>query len=407
MAAGDSRQYDLVIWGATGYTGQLVAEELLARYGPPGSGGVRWALGGRSETKLAAVAASLGVEVPIVIADSADPASLASLASSTRTVLSTVGPFSRYGSSLVAACVAAGTDYCDVTGEGPWVRDMIDQHHEAARAKGLRIVSLCGYDSVPSDLLCRLLQDEVHARTGKHAKEVEGLVGPIRGSFSGGTIETMVTMFRASKTDPVLRSRLRNPLVLCPERTDRGTIPNSDPLGLRRVNGGWTGPFIMGGINGSVIQRTNALLGSPWGNAFAYRESTWCGRGIVGWFRALGILGLNVVLFGGLIIPPTRWLLRKTVLPAPGKGPSAAARKRGFFRQRALDPASGICATIAADFDPGYTATARMMVACADCLIEGRDELPDICGVVTPGSAFGPLLVPKLQERGFTISLSE
>ena len=329
------------------------------------------------------------------------------MAASTRLILSTVGPYSRYGSTLVAACVAAGTDYCDVTGEGPWVREMIDAHHEAAQAKGLRIVSMCGYDSVPSDLLCRLLQDAVVSRTGAHAAEVEGLVGPIRGFFSGGTIETMVMMFRAAKKDPVLRSRLRNPLVLCPERTDRGAVPNSDPMGLRRVNGGWTGPFIMGGINGSVIQRTNALLGSPWGNAFAYRESTWCGRGIAGWFRALGILALNVILFGGLLLPPTRWLLRATVLPSVGSGPSEASRAAGFFRQRALDPATGTCATIAADVDPGYTGTARMLVACGDCLINAREELPEICGVVTPGAAFGPLLVPRLEERGFRISVAK
>jgi len=400
------RRYDIVAWGASGYTGRLVAAELLARFGPGDSGGVRWALGGRSESKLASVSSALGVELPLAIADSSDPESLAALAASTRVVLSTVGPFWRHGSSLVAACVSSGTDYCDVTGEGPWVRSMIDAHDAAAREASLRIVSMCGYDSVPSDLLCRLLQDAVFARTGAYAASVEGLVGPIHGSFSGGTIETMVSMMREAGRDAQLRRRLRDPLVLCPDRDPSQRVPRSDPVSLRQVAGGWTGPFIMGGINGSVIQRTNSLLGLPWGPAFAYRESTWCGRGVSGWIRALGILSLTSGLFAGLIFPPTRWLLRRTILPAPGSGPSAAARARGHFRQRALDPASGTCATISAGFDPGYTATARMLVACGSCLIEDRASLPDICGVLTPGAAFGPLLVPRLEEREFSISVA-
>ncbi|MCH2161374.1 MAG: saccharopine dehydrogenase NADP-binding domain-containing protein [Phycisphaerales bacterium] len=411
------RTYDLIAWGATGYTGQLVARQLLDRCGVGESARIRWAIGGRSQSKLEAVRDALvavhpdAASIPIVLGDSADADSMSSLAASARVILSTVGPFTKYGSELVAACVRSGTDYCDVTGEGPWVRDMLDQHDADARSAGVRIVSLCGYDSVPSDLMCRLLQDGLHSATGTYADTVEGLVGPIKGSFSGGTIATMIHLI-SNSGDKDLRRKLRDPLVFCPHRTEERTVSlrgknRPDPMGIRHVAGagGWTGPFIMGGINGSVIYRTNDLLGLPWGHGFVYRESTWCGKGIRGWFRALFILLLTVGLGLGLIVPPLRWLLLKTILPQPGSGPSEAAREAGHFRQRALDPKTGSSAQMSGDFDPGYTATARMLLECGLCLLEDRENLPDVCGVVTPGAAFGPLLVPRLEEVGFRIAV--
>ena len=416
------RTYDLIAWGATGYTGQLLARQLLDRCGVGESARIRWAIGGRSQSKLEAVRAELAAvnpdaaSIPIVIGDSGDAESMSTLAASTRVILSTVGPFTKYGSELVAACVRSGTDYCDVTGEGPWVRDMIDAHGENARTSGVRIVPLCGYDSVPSDLLCRLLQDAMVESGGEPAATVEGLVGPIKGSFSGGTIATMIHLI-SNSGDKELREKLRDPLVFCPHRAKDRTVPlekgnRPDPIGIRKVpnaggsgRSGWTGPFIMGGINGSVIHRTNDLLGLPWGNGFVYRESTSCGTGMRGWLRALSILLLTGSLAVGLIVRPLRWLLLKTILPQPGSGPSEAARHAGYFRQRALDPVTGSFSQMRGDFDPGYTATARMLLECGLCLLEDRDQLPDICGVVTPGAVFGPLLVPRLEEVGFRISV--
>ena len=414
------RTYDLIAWGATGFTGKLVAKELCDSVGAGDSARLRWAIAGRSREKLEAVRDALATtypeaeSIPIVIADSADEQSLRALTASTRVVLSTVGPFAKYGTPLVAACVAEGTDYCDVTGEGPWVREMLDTYGDQAARNRLRIVSLCGYDSVPSDLLCRLLQDELIARSGSPASVVEGLVGPIKGSFSGGTIATMINIMRMAKKDKSLAKKLHDPLVFAPHRSRTRTVPltkknRPNPLWPRKIRGrktkGWTGPFIMGAINGSVVHRTNDLLNQAWGDDFVYRESTWCGRGRSGWMTALGTFLMTAALGGGLMFPPTRLLMQMTILPKPGQGPSASTRAKGYFRQRAVDLVTGTTALMEARFDPGYEATAKMLVACGRCLVEDREKLPNMYGVITPGAVFGPLLVPRLQDRGFTITV--
>jgi short subunit dehydrogenase-like uncharacterized protein len=391
-----TRDHDLVVYGATGYTGKLLAAYLARR-----ADGLRWALAGRDPAKLEAVAGSLGLDLPLLHADAGDPASMAALAASTRAVVTTVGPYALHGDALVDACVEAGTHCCDISGEVPWVRAVIDRHHEGARERGVRLVSMCGYDSVPSDLGCLLLQQAVHERHGRHAPHVDALVGPTRGGVSGGTIAS-ASMMVERRREPGVAKHLMNRGALTP-----GFRPaeRPDTRGIERVAGGWGAPFLMAGINGRVVHRTNALLGRPWGDAFVYREQLWCGSGPSGLVRAVGLLAFTAAFVGGMTLGPTRALLRATVLPDPGQGPSEESRRRGFFRHRLIardgDTVLGRL-KIEADLDPGYAATAAML---AECTLQTLDPATDTAGVLTPAHAFGAALRPRLEAAGFRFTV--
>lgn len=402
-----ARPYDVVLFGATGFTGQLVAEYLADHYT---DSGLRWALAGRNATKLEAVRAQLRershgrCDPSILIAESHDRASLDLVANQTLVVCSTVGPYAKYGDALVAACVEAGTSYSDLTGEVQWVRRMIDQHHTAAQASGARIVHCCGFDSIPSDLGTQLLVEEALAQHGSAPDNATLYVGATRGGFSGGTVASLLNVLDEAG-DPAVRRVLGNPYSLCPEGEQRGP-DRGDPNGVSfdRDESSWIGPFLMAAVNSRVVRRSNALQSYRYGREFLYREVTRLPAGPIGMMKATALaagLGSFVVAAS---IKPVRKLLLPRVLPAPGEGPSKAAIEGGFFKLeivgRFSDGKEPVRIAVKGRLDPGYGATAAMLAEAAVCLALDAAKLPAGGGVLTPASAMGPVLRERLNARG-------
>ncbi|MFK7986101.1 MAG: trans-acting enoyl reductase family protein [Sandaracinaceae bacterium] len=411
-----SRTHDIVLFGATGFTGAIVAEYLVRTHGVDG---LRLALAGRSLEKLEKVRTQLAgidsaaVDLPLVVADSFDNEALDAMAASTSVVCSTVGPYAKYGAGLVEACIQHGTDYCDLTGETQFIRRMVDAHHEAAKESGARIVHCCGFDSIPSDLGTLMMQEEMNERYGTYAHEVRYVAGESKGSASGGTVASMLNILDEVKEDPSLRRVLGDPYALNPEG-DRQGPDGSDQMGVRydedlRM---WTGPFVMAAINTRVVRRSHALMGFPWGRSFQYSESMSFGRGPAGLARATGVTAAFATTLGALA-SPLRPIVEKR-LPDPGEGPDRAAREAGFFRSRLV--AKGrtqegrpvvLRGLVEGQQDPGYGETAKMLGEAAYCLaIEGA-ELTSEGGIQTPATAMGMRLVERLREAGMTFSVSK
>lgn len=397
------RPHDLVLFGATGFVGVLTAQHLAATAEP----GVRVALGGRSTAKLAALRDRLGevaADWPLVVADTGDPASLAELAAGSRVVLSTVGPYLRYGLPLVRACAQAGTHYGDLTGEVLFVRDSADQFHEQAVATGARIVHACGFDSVPSDLGVLATARQAAADGAGELTETTLTLVSMRGGVSGGTIDSMRAVIDEIKADADRRKVFADPYALSPDRAAEPSLgAERDPFGVRRQDGRWIGPFFMGPYNSRIVRRSNALSGWSYGRRFRYQEVMAFGSGPAGPVLAAatgaGVLGLGA----GLAFPPTRFLLDK-VLPKPGAGPDQATRDRGHFTvEVTATTTSGARyrTTVAAQGDPGYAATAVMFGQAGLCL--ASDDLPGPGGVLTPATALGEPLVERLRGQGFTL----
>ena len=394
-----TREHDIVLHGATGFVGALVAAYLAGA----AHADVRIALSGRSREKLERTRAELPSSAqgwPLVVADAADPTALAALAASTRVVVSTVGPYATYGLPLVEACARAGTHYADLTGEVLFVREAIDRCDALARESGARIVHSCGYDSVPSDLGVLLL----HEAAGELA-DVR-LVATAKGGLSGGTVASMRAQMDAMRHDPAARRLAADPHALSPDPAAEPAPvqpPDAGPPGRLR-DGTWTAPFIMAGYNTRIVRRSNALTDWSYGRGLRYGELMGCGRGVRG---AAAAGGVTVGLFGALAgisaamtTAPTRALLDR-VLPAPGSGPSAATRAAGWFRSELHAVASGgrrFRAVVAGPGDPGYAATAVMLGESALCLAE--DATGDRAGSLTPATAMGTALVERLRKAG-------
>jgi short subunit dehydrogenase-like uncharacterized protein len=400
-----AREFDLVVWGATGFTGRLVAEYLAGCEG--GDGTLRWAIAGRNAERLAEVASGIAARlpkaamhaVPRLIADSNDLDSLRALAARTRVLISTVGPYALYGSGLVQACAELGTDYVDLTGEPHWIRRMLDAWQEAARASGARIVHCCGFDSVPFDMGVWYLQRELQARTGRTAPEVHGVVRRMRGGFSGGTFASMLNFVEEAVGDPALRRLAANANALLPGAPVEYL---KDGVAWEAALETWTGPFVMAAINTKTVRRSHALLGSPWGPAFRYLESMAIGAGTAGRLRAHALqAGMGVFMLGAAL-GPTRTLLKR-LMPKPGEGPDEAARNSGFYEVDfvglgAGGEALGI-ATVSGDRDPGYGSTCKLISESALCLVQDTSQAMCGGGIWTPGAAMGLALARRLQER--------
>lgn len=396
------REFDVVVWGATGFTGRLVASHLLATYGAAGN--LRWAMGGRSERKLDEVRRDLGDgggDIPVLLADADDQASLDTLASRTRVVCSTVGPYAVHGSKLVAACVHQGTHYCDLTGELQWMRRMIDTHHRRAADTGARIVHTCGFDSIPSDLGTLYLQRELQQRHGVSAADVRLRVREARGGFSGGTVASMLNMLDEAERDPEVRTLLRDPYALNPaDQRDGLDGPDSLAPEYDEDCGGWVGPFVMGALNARVVRRSNALAGYPYGRDFRYREGILMPYGMLGFPLAAG-LGAGSAAAGAAIGWRAVRSALTPMLPSPGEGPSRRARERGYFvidlvgKPAADQPA--LTVRIRGEGDPGYASTSRMLGEAAVCL--AQDDLDSPGGVLTPATAMGDALLERLPQH--------
>ena len=380
------REFEVILWGATGFTGQLVAKHLASHYADD----LRWALAGRNLDKLKQVRADIGLpELPLLQADSGDREALDALASRTRVICTTVGPYARYGSELLAACVAAGTHYCDLTGEVPWMAQMIEQHQQAAEDSGARIVHCCGFDSIPSDLGVHFLQRQMRDTYGKPADRVKSRVGRFSGAASGGTIASMIQMVEAARRDASVRRAMLEPYSLNPKGLQQGP-DGRDALGVAFDDdfGQWTAPFVMAAIHAPVVRRSNALSGFSYGEQFRFDERQLTGAGGSGKRRALAIAtGLKLTV-GVMAFGPSRKLAAR-FLPSPGEGPTPEQQRKGHFEifVHGVHSASGnaLRARISGDRDPGYGATSRMLGEAAVCL--ARDKLAVGGGLWTPATA--------------------
>lgn len=408
MAA--KREFDVIIWGATGFTGRLVAEYYLQKYGVDKD--LRWAMAGRSQGKLESVRKELGdTSVPLVVANSHDKDSLDAMTKRTKVICTTVGPYALYGDALVESCVENGTDYCDLAGETQWIRRMIDQHHEKAQENGARIVHCCGFDSIPSDIGVFFLQEQAKARKGEYVNHVKMRLRSAKGGFSGGTYASMNNVMAEAEQDPAIKKMLFNPYGLNPQ----GETSGPDKGDLQSVKydedvEAFIMPFIMAAINTRVVRRSHALRGYPYGKDFRYDEAMISGTGLTGRLKGYaGLLALAAMMAGK---PDS--LYKKIVnkfFPEPGEGPSRAEREAGFWNFTVVGTyadGSNIVARVTGDRDPGYGSTSKMLGESAVCLALEKRRTPKVKGVLTPASAMGKVLLERLENNaGLTFSIVE
>jgi len=405
-----NKEFDVIVFGATGFTGRLVAEYLHAQYGA--SGEVKWAMAGRSAAKLEQVRALIGVpaSVPLLTADAADSAALAALVARAKAVITTVGPYQLYGEPLALACARAGTDYVDLCGEPGWMAHMIPLLDQPARDSGARIVFSCGFDSIPFDLGVVFLQTEAHKRFGKPLVQVRGRVRSLKGGISGGTLASAMATIEAMGRDPQLAASMANPFALTPGFSGPPQ-PEGDSAQHDEWSKSWTGPFMMASINTKNVHRTNALLGHAWGRDFLYDERMLTGDGPKGERRARKLALVSRVQTALLGFGPARFLLRRFALPKPGQGPNRKERENGRYEIVFTgETASGqrLRASVRGDRDPGYGSTAKMITEAALCLAADAQRTLSGGGVWTPGSAMGLALLPRLQQRaGLAFAIEE
>jgi short subunit dehydrogenase-like uncharacterized protein len=402
------RELDVVVFGATGFVGRLVAGYLAGH----AAGGVRIGLAGRSEHRLAGVRAGLGAAAaawPLLVADSADPVSLAALARAARVVVTTVGPYRARGLGLVQACAGAGTDYADLTGEVLFIRDSIDRCHEVAAGTGARVVHCCGFDSVPSDLGVLLLHQAARADGAGDLLDTTLVVRALRGGVSGGTLASMMGQQDEVGASAERRRLVSDPYALSPDRAAEPDLGDERDLDWIRYDGElriWVGPFAMAGINTRVVRRSNALQGWAYGRRFRYREATGFGAGPAAPVLAAAASTALKAAEAGLSFGPSRALLSQ-LLPAPGQGPGEKTRRTGYFRiQIHTRTSAGVryLGTVEAQGDPGYAATSVILGETALCLALDKDQLPDRAGVLTPATAMGAALAARLRSAGHTLA---
>lgn len=408
----EDREFDIVLFGATGFVGRLTAA-YLAEHAPAGT---RIALAGRSASKLEAVRETLpsAADWQLIEADAADPATLTAMVARARVVATTVGPYLRYGEALVAAAAEAGTDYIDLTGEVPFVRTSIDRYDEVATRTGARIVHACGFDSIPSDVAVYALRKRLLDDGAGDLTDTRMVVTKLRGGMSGGTIDSVRVVADLAK-DRDMRRLLRNPQALSsgpgeapPHPT--GSDPSDAPVGpASKIDPslqGSVGPFLMASFNTRIVRRTNFLLGGAYGEEFRYGESMATGRrAVTSRLLAAGLAGGMGIFLGAMALTPTRRLLDR-ILPKPGEGPDESARENGCFELRTFTTSTRgrrYRATVAASGDPGYKATAMMFGEAALTLALDRNRLPDRRGVLTPVVAMGDALLDRLLAAGMTI----
>ena len=400
------RKYDLVVWGATSFTGKLVTEYLFNKHR---SSKIKWAIAGRNLDKLEKVRSQVADEnIPIFIADSFDEESLLKFVKKTRVVCSTVGPYSLYGTKLVKLCVENNTNYCDITGEAHWIRTLIDDYHEEAKSKKIKIVNSCGFDSIPSDMGVYFIQNEIKKTYKNYANSIKMRVAGVRGGISGGTYGSINNLLKEAYSNKKIFKVLNNPYGLNPKNKMEGM----DKKDLRKIifdkeSNSWIYPFIMAGINTKIVRRSHALTNFQYGKDFRYEEAMMSGKGISGLLKAilavfpLAMIGLNPNSFLKKIV--------NSYMPKPGEGPGPEKRKNGFYNLRfyvTIDERRKAFAKVVGDNDPGYGSTSKMLAESALCL--AFDKLPENCGVVTPSIAMGKQLLERLRNNAgldFKISI--
>jgi len=388
-----NRELDIVVYGATGFTGRLVAEYLNNQYGVNGE--VVWAMAGRSLSKLEQVRDEMEIsnDVPLVVADSSDIDSISAMVERTAVVCTTVGPYQLYGNELVAACAAAGTDYVDLCGEPGWMHKMIGAHSAAAEASGARIVFSCGFDSVPFDLGVLFLQQTAEQKLGSTVPRVRGRVRAMKGTFSGGTLASFRTTMAAAAKDPDLINVLRNPFSLTPGFTG-AEQPKGDKPVFDEVLQSWIAPFVMASINTKNIHRSNLLMGHKYGTDFVYDEMMLTGPGEQGEAIANHIANDN-----SMAEDQTQ----------PGDGPDKESRENGMYDVLFVGEASDgqlVKVSVQGDKDPGYGSTSKMIAESAVCLVKNPEAASG--GIWTPAPAMGSLLIDRLQANaGLTFTIED
>lgn len=402
--------YDIVVFGATSFVGQILCRYLSEQFN---SDNLRWAMAGRSQEKLEQVRSGLGAvaqALPLIVADAADDKAMADLCVQTRVVVSTVGPYALYGEPLVKACAESGTDYCDLTGEAPWIKQMQDRYEASAKQSGARIVHCCGFDSMPSDLGVLMVQQQAQAKFGEPANQIRMRVTKMRGGASGGTIASMINIAKDAAGDAELRKDLANPYSTCPPDHGFKARQHNPKTEYDLHHQSWVAPFVMAAINTRVVHRSNALSGASYGTPFLYEEGVLTGDKGKGKRRAR-IMGLGLGGFMLLVVlPPTRWLLERFFLPKPGEGPSPEEQLNGGFAMHfnGITPSGKqLCVEVTGDRDPGYGSTGKMLGQAAACLaFDLPEDTPG--GFWTPATVLGTPLIERLKkDAGLTFEVVE
>ncbi len=404
-------QFDLIVFGATSFVGEILCQYLSEQYGIDGD--VKWAAAGRSQSKLEKLRSSLGPKAEnlnLLTADASDEASLKILCEQSKVIISTVGPYALYGEPLVKMCVETGTDYCDLTGEVQWVKRMVTRYQGKALETGARIVNCCGFDSIPSDMGVYHLQQQAQKQFGEPCTKIRMRVKALRGAASGGTIASMVNITKEAAASKALRKELANPYSICP--IDHGfTVrqTNVSKPELDAESGQWAGPFIMAGINTRVVHRSNALNGKTYGENFRYDESMLMGKGNKGLFSAGSfVFGLGLFL-AGAAIKPSRWVMENYMLPKPGEGPSPSAQAKGFYDLRfygETEKGQKIRTKVTGDRDPGYGSTSKILAQAGLSLALDISKKEKRGGFWTTATVFDQRFIQRLEQNaGLTFTV--
>ncbi|MEC8633859.1 MAG: saccharopine dehydrogenase NADP-binding domain-containing protein [Pseudomonadota bacterium] len=391
------REFDIVVYGATGFTGALVAEYLHEAHGK-----IKWAVAGRSQTKLDALKQRLGApDLPTLVADSDSEEDMTRLAAHSRVIISTVGPYARYGTTLIEACAAKGTHYCDLTGEPQWMASIFKHVNDTAQASGARLIHCCGFDSIPSDLGVFVAQKTMMEKHSLYASSVSGRMGQSKGAVSGGTVASMLLAIEQGISDPVAKKALNDPYSLYPAEVEPGR-DGPDQRGAQWDDcfQSWTGPFVMAAINSKVVRRSNALASLIYGADFSYNEAIL----MPSRRAALLLAGGSMLGMAALAIGPLRRLIA-TRLPQPGEGPSLSERENGFFEffvqaHHPEDASKDVRIKAKGKRDPGYGATSRMLAQAGMSL--AFDDVGVKGGIWTPASGLGDFLVERLATVDIT-----
>lgn len=400
--------FDIVVFGATSFVGQILSQYLFDQYGVSK---IRWAMAGRSQQKLEQVRSQLGVEaeaIPLIVADAADDDALVALCNQTKVVISTVGPYDLYGEPMIRACCNTGTDYCDLTGEPQWIKKMQDAYEDKAKASGARIIHSCGFDSIPSDLGVHFLQRQAHAKFNSHCNNIVMRVKQLTGTASGGTIASVINLTKQASKDKKLRAEMANPYSCCPP--NHGFTARQHRVGVSYDTeyNNWVAPFVMAAINTRIVHRSNALSGNAYGSDFLYEEAVIKGDGEKGEKRAKKAHSDARKFMMLAALSPTRWVLERFILPKPGEGPSPEEQLNGSYDLRFLGKSpqgEKIEVKVTGDRDPGYGSTAKMLGQAAYSLAFDVNENA-AGGFWTPATLLGDKLIERLiSDAGLTFDV--
>lgn len=397
-----SRDFDLVVFGATSFVGQILTHYLWQHYGD--SGELRWAIAGRSQSRLQQLRESLdgAAELKIIVADADNEQDLRAMCELGGLIISTVGPYALYGETLVKVCAETGSDYCDLCGEAQWISRMVRTYQDTAAASGARIVNCCGFDSLPSDMGVWFLQQQALKTWGKPCQQIKMRVAAFKGGISGGTVASMMNLAKEAAADAGLRKELADPYSLCPP--DHGFSCRQNDIKTARYDSdfkAWIAPFVMSSINTRVVHRSNALRNNAYGDDFRYDEAMLTGRGLKGSATAIAIASGTAAMILGAATGPTRRLLENYAVPKPGEGPSPKQQLKGHYELDFLgisETGDTLKLQVRGDRDPGYGSTAKMLAQAGACLAQDISRETQPGGFWTPASIYDQRLIDRLQR---------